>query len=71
MIRALTIRFAVLCVGLSALVIGANLMHVTPGLAWVALIVYLTAGTLAIANYCAEHEEEIPTREQRRRARGR
>ncbi len=70
MIRALTIRFAVMCVGVSALVILANILSVHPALAWVALLAYMAAGALIIGNYCVEHEDEIPTRAERRRRRG-
>jgi hypothetical protein len=71
MIRALTIRFAIICVGLSMWVAAANLLHVPGALAWVVLIAYMGAGVVIIGNYCAAHEEEIPTRSQRRRHRHR
>ncbi len=35
----------------------------------VSLLVYMAVGALIIGNYCIAHEDEIPTRERRRRAR--
>lgn len=69
MIRALTIRFAIMCVGLSLWVAAANLLHVPGVLAWVVLLTYMGAGVVIIGNYCAAHEDEIPTRSQRRQHR--
>jgi len=66
MVRALTIRFGIMCLGLSALVILANVLHASPVLAWVLLLVYMVAGLLIIGNYCIDHEDEIPTRAERR-----
>jgi hypothetical protein len=71
MIRALTIRFAVMGVGLCVLVVSANVLHASPPLAMGFLMVYLLGGTLIIGNYCIEHEDEIPTRSQRRQHRRR
>ncbi len=70
MTRALTIRFGLMWVGLCALVVLANVFHASPGLAMGSLMVYLLAGTLIIGNYCVDHEDEIPTREERRRRHG-
>jgi hypothetical protein len=67
MIRALTIRFAIVCLGLSVLVVSGNLLHASPGLAGFLLFAYLIAGVLIIGNYCVDHEDEIPTRAERRR----
>jgi hypothetical protein len=71
MIRVLTIRFAIMGVGLCVLVVLVNVLHASPPLAMGCLMVYLLGGTLIIGNYCVEHEEEIPTRAQRRQHRRR
>jgi hypothetical protein len=71
MIRALTIRFAIMGVGLCVLVVLVNVLHASPPLAMGSLMVYLLGGTLIVGNYCIAHEDEIPTRAQRRRRRHR
>jgi hypothetical protein len=67
MVRALTIRFAVMCVGVSPLIILGNAFNVPPVLAFTSLLIYMVAGVLIIGNYCIDHENEIPTRAERRR----
>jgi len=69
MVRALTIRFAMMCVGVVPLVFLVNVLDAPPELAMVSLLVYMAVGALIIGNYCIAHEDEIPTRERRRRAR--
>ena len=71
MIRAQTIRFAVMCVGAIPLVILANVLNAPPALVVGSFYAYLGAGALIIGNYCAAHEDEIPTRSQRREHRHR
>jgi hypothetical protein len=68
MIRALTIRFAVMCAGAIPLVILANVFNAPPALVFGVYFAYMTAGALIIGNYCVAHQEEIPTRAQQRRA---
>jgi hypothetical protein len=70
MIRALTIRFAIMCVGAGALTVALNLIKPAPQLVMLAVMIYLLAGSFIIARYCLEHEDEIPTgstRDKRRR----
>jgi len=55
--------------GVSVLVILVNVLDASPALAMGSLVTYLLVGSLIIANYCVAHEDEIPTRAQRRRAR--
>jgi hypothetical protein len=65
MLRALTIRFGLMAVGLAPLVFLVNTFNVAPGLALVALLAYMAAGVLIIGNYCVAHEDEIPMRAER------
>jgi hypothetical protein len=58
-------------VGLSALVILVNALHAASALAMGLLILYLVGGSVIIGNYCVDHEDEIPTRSQRRAKRSR
>jgi hypothetical protein len=57
--------------GASAFVVLANLLDAPPALATGLLMAYLLGASLIIANYCVKHEDEIPTRAQRRHARRR
>lgn len=66
MVRALTIRFGVMSVGASLLVIFVNVLHLQPDLAGLLFLVYMTVGVLIIGKYCLDHEDEIPTRAERR-----
>lgn len=60
-----------MCVGVSVLVILVNVLHAPPALAMGLLIAYLIGGGVIIGNYCVAHEDEIPTRSQRRQHRHR
>jgi hypothetical protein len=71
MIRALTIRFAVMCAGIVPLVILANVFNPPPALILGTYFVYMIGGALIIGNYCIDHEDEIPTRSQRQQHRHR
>lgn len=62
MIRALTIRFGVMCVGVVALVALVNVLNAPPALAMGAWMAYLLVGSLIIGNYIVDHEDEIPPR---------
>jgi hypothetical protein len=65
MIRALTIRFGIMCLGAAALDVFLNLVKPAPGFAMASLVVYLFGGGLLIARYCVAHEDEIPSRPPR------
>jgi hypothetical protein len=65
MIRALTIRFGIMCIGVVALVALVNLLNAPPALAMGSLMAYLLTGSLLIGNYCIAHGDEIPSRESR------
>lgn len=71
MIRALTIRFAVMCAGAIPLVILANVLNAPPALVLGTYFAYMGAGALIIGNYCVAHQDEIPTRAQQRHDRRR
>jgi hypothetical protein len=62
MIRALTIRFAVMCLGAVALTFVLDLTKPAPGLVAASVIAYVFAGSVIIALYCLAHEDEIPVR---------
>jgi hypothetical protein len=62
MIRALTIRFGIMCIGVAALVALVNILNAPPALAMGSLMAYLLAGSLIIGNYIHAHEDEIPPR---------
>jgi hypothetical protein len=66
MIRALTIRFAIMCVGAIPLVILANALIAPRALVLGSYFAYMAAGALIIGNYCVAHQDEIPTRAQQR-----
>lgn len=66
MIRALTIRFGVMCVGAIPLVILANVLNAPPALVLLTYLGYMGAGALIIGNYCAAHQDEIPARAPQR-----
>jgi hypothetical protein len=53
-------------VGLSMLVILVNVLEAPPVLAGGLWVTYLLVGGVILANYCVDHEDEIPTRSQRR-----
>ncbi len=65
MIRALTIRFAIMCAGAVPLVILANVLSAPPALILGTYFAYMIGGALIIGNYCLAHQDEIPTLEQR------
>jgi hypothetical protein len=67
MVRALTIRFAVMCVGVTPLIFLGNALNAPPVVAFLSLLIYMVVGVLIIGNYCIDHEDEIPTRAERRR----
>ncbi len=69
MIRALTIRFGIMCVGVVVLVALVNVLHAPPALAMGAWMAYLLAGSLIIGNYIIAHEDEIPPRRSRDQSR--
>ncbi len=71
MVRALTIRFGVMSIGGGLLVVLADVLGVNPGLTSLLLFAYMAVGALIIGNYCLDHEDEIPTRAERRRNRRR
>lgn len=62
MLRALTIRFGLMAVGLAALDIGLNLVDAGRGLVGLSLLVYLSCGYAWIGLYCVAHKDEIPVR---------
>lgn len=55
--------------GIVPLVILANVLSAPPALILGTYFVYMIGGALIIGNYCIEHEDEIPTRSQRRQHR--
>ncbi len=65
MIRALTIRFGIMCLGAAALDVFLNLVEPAPGLVMASLVVYLVGSGLLVARYCVAHEDEIPSRPPR------
>jgi hypothetical protein len=71
MIRALTIRFVIMCAGVVLLVILANVLSPPPALILGTYIIYMVGSALIIGNYCIDHEDEIPTRSQGRQHRHR
>ncbi len=62
MIRALTIRFGIMCIGVAVLVALVNILNAPPALAMGSLMAYLLAGSLIIGNYIDAHQDEIPPR---------
>jgi hypothetical protein len=60
MIRALTIRFGAMGIGLGALVILANVLHASPPLAMGSLMVYLLAGSLIIGTTASHMKTKFP-----------
>ena len=66
MIRALTIRFGIMCVGAVPLVAALNSIEPEPGLVMASVMIYELIGSVVIGRYCLKHEDEIPTRTQRR-----
>lgn len=71
MIRALTIRFAIMCAGTIPLVVLANAFIAPRALVLGSYFAYMTVGALIIGNYFIDHEDEIPTRSQRQQHRHR
>lgn len=65
MIRALTIRFGVMCLGAIPLVAFLNRVEPADGLVGAAVIFYTFGGGLLMARYCFAHEDEIPSRRPR------
>lgn len=65
MIRALTIRFGIMGLGIVPLVILANVLKAPPALIVGTYFVYMGGGALIIGNYWLAHQDEIPTREPR------
>jgi hypothetical protein len=66
MIRALTIRFGVMCAGAIPLVILANVFDAPPALILGTYFAYMGGGALIIGNYCLAHQDEIPARAPQR-----
>jgi hypothetical protein len=66
MIRALTIRFVVMCAGAVPLIVLANVLNAPPALVLGTFFAYMGALALIIDSYCAAHQDEIPTRAQHR-----
>jgi hypothetical protein len=60
-----------MCIGVSPIIILGNVLNVPPALAFLLLFSYMGAGILIIGNYCIAHQDEIPTRAERRQGRGR
>jgi len=65
MIRALTIRFGLMFLGVVPLVAFLNHVEPAPGLVAAAVILYEFGGVVLIGLYCAAHEDEIPVRQPR------
>jgi hypothetical protein len=65
MIRGLTIRFGVMCLGAVPLVAFLNRVEPAPGLVTVSVVLYTFGGGLLLARYCVAHEDEIPSRPPR------
>jgi len=65
MIRALTIRFGLMYLGLVPFVAFMNHVKPAPGLVGASVIVYVFGGGLLIGRYCVAHEDEIPSRPPR------
>jgi len=61
-VKALTIRFGVMCVGMAILDVVLNLTNPNPNLVMLAVMVYVVGGALVIGRYCIAHEDEIPVR---------
>jgi hypothetical protein len=64
--RALTIRFVISLVLMSALVVALNLIDASPGLAVCSYFACMGAAIWLIGSYFFAHEDEISTRAQRR-----
>lgn len=65
MYRALTIRFALMCLGAAPLVAFLNHVDAAAGLAGSALIFYTLGASYLFARYCIAHQDEIPVRSRR------
>jgi len=65
MIRALTIRFGIMCLGAVPLVAALNSIKPEAGLVLASVMVYELIGSVVIGRYCLKHEDEIPTRTRR------
>jgi hypothetical protein len=64
-IRALTIRFGAMALGLVALYVFLMLVKAAPDLAGSLIILYVFGGGLLIARYSVAHSDEIPPRPPR------
>ncbi len=62
MIRALTIRFGIMGVGVAILTVVLNLTKPDPNRIMLAVVIYLTGGALAVLRYVVAHQDEIPVR---------
>lgn len=62
MIRALTIRFGIMCLLAPPLVAGLNWLDLAPQLGMIALMAYCLAVSIVLGRYCLAHEDEIPVR---------
>jgi hypothetical protein len=62
MIRALTIRFAIVALFAACLVAGLNWLDPAPQLGMIALMAYCLAVSIALGRYCLAHEDEIRMR---------
>lgn len=70
MIRALTIRFGLMYLGLVPLIAFLNRVDPAPGLVAASVILYELGGAVLIGLYCVAHEDEIPVRRRRDTDRG-
>ena len=62
MIRALTIRFGVMILGLVAIQVPLTLIKAPPDLTGSLIIIYAFVGGLFLARYSVAHSDEIPPR---------
>jgi hypothetical protein len=62
MIKALTIRFGLMCLLAPPLVAGLKWIDPAPQLGMIALMTYVLSVVLVIGRYCLAHQDEIPSR---------
>lgn len=62
MIKALTIRFCLMCLLAPPLVAGLKWLDPAPQLGMIALMAYVLSVVLVIGRYCLAHPDEIPSR---------
>jgi uncharacterized membrane protein YkgB len=62
MVRALTIRFGIMAVGMAIFTTVVNLTKPDASLVMLVLIVYLGGGGFLIGRYAVAHGDEIPVR---------